>query len=265
MTDTARYADLVLPAATAMESEDLFRSYGTYYCQYGPKLIEPLGGSKPNLELVQAIAARMGLDDPFFRKSRREYFALVLAGATGPTAALDLDRLLAGGPVKLAVPSQGPRLTYLYSESMAAAGLPPLPEWRPDPSDAAATRFPLRLLTGPGHFQHHTVMAAVERLQRREGEAACLLHPDDAGRRRIADGDAVALVNDRGEVAFRARVTRDAQPGTVVVLGQRGLADHPGGRGSINRLVGDDLSDLGAGATYQSTRVEAKRLARRAD
>jgi anaerobic selenocysteine-containing dehydrogenase len=261
MNDTARYADLVLPAATAMESEDLFRSYGTYYCQYGPKLIEPLGESKPNLELVQAIAERMGLGDAFFRRSRREYFQMVLAGATGPTAELDLDRLMAGGPVKLAVPTDGPETTFFYSEAMTAEGLSALPEWRPDPSDADEERYPLRLLTGPGHFQHHTVLSGVERLRRREGEAACMLHPEDAAARRIADGNLVALRNDRGEVSFRARVTADAQRGTVVVLGQRGVGDHPGGFGSVNRLVGDALSDLGAGATYQSTRVEARRLA----
>jgi anaerobic selenocysteine-containing dehydrogenase len=261
MTDTARYADLILPASTAMESEDLFRSYGTYYCQYGPKLIEPLGQSKPNLELVQALAERMGLDDPFFRLTRRQYFELVLAGATGPTAELDLDRLLAGGAVKLAVPGDGPATTYFRSEALAAAGLPALPEWRPDPAAGDAARFPLRLLTGPGHFQHHTVMAGVERLQRREGEAACLLHPDDAASRGVADGARVLLGNDRGEVAFRARVTSDAQAGTVVVLGQRGTADHPLGRGSVNRLVSDALSDMGEGATYQSTWVEARPLA----
>jgi anaerobic selenocysteine-containing dehydrogenase len=260
LTDTARYADLVLPAATAMESEDLFRSYGTYYCQYGPRLIEPLGQSKPNLELVQALAARMGLADPFFRKSHREYFQLCLAGATGPTAGLDLDRLLAGGPVKLAVGADGPTTTYFRSDALAAAGRPALPEWRPDPGEAEAARFPLRLLTGPGHFQHHTVMAGVERLRRREGEAACLLNPVDAAGRGIVDGAPVLLQNDRGEVAFQARVTPDAQPGTVVVLGQRGTADHPLGRGSVNRLVSDDLSDMGEGATYQSTWVEARLL-----
>src|SRR5439155_1547272 len=85
----------------------------------------------------------------------------VLAGATGPTADLDLDRLLAGGPVKLAVPGDGPATTYFRSDALAARGLPALPEWRPDPAEADAARFPLRLLTGPGHFQHHTVMAGV--------------------------------------------------------------------------------------------------------
>jgi anaerobic selenocysteine-containing dehydrogenase len=100
-------------------------------------------------------------------------------------------------------------------------------------------------------------MAGVERLRRREGEAACLLHPDDAAGRGIADGAPIVLRNDRGEVSFRARLTTDAQPGTAVVLGQRGTAEHPRGQGSVNRLVSDDLSDMGEGATYQSTWVEA--------
>jgi anaerobic selenocysteine-containing dehydrogenase len=262
MTDTAAYADLVLPAATAVESEDLYRSYGTYYVQYGPRLLEPLGQSRPNLWLVQALAARLGLDDPFFRRSTREHFRSLLAGATGPTARLDLDRLLRGGPVKLPWPDDGPETTHFYSDAMARAGLPPLPEWQPDPAEAAARRWPLRLLTGPGHFQHHTVFAGVERLQRREGEPSCLLHPDDASARGLRDGDPVALRNDRGQIALRARVSADTQPGVVVVLGQRARADHPGAAGTLNVLTDDALSDLGDGATYQSTWVDAHPLPR---
>src|SRR5262249_10894147 len=128
------------------------------------------------------------------------------------------------------------------------------------PAEGDASRWPLRLLTGPGHFQHHTVFAGVERLQRREGEPSCLLHPDDARARGLRDGDLVALQNDRGAVALRARVTGDTQPGVAVVPGRRPGAAHAGAAATLNVLTADALSDFGGGATYQSTWVDARRL-----
>src|SRR5205807_8378864 len=86
MSDTARYADLVLPACTAFETEDVYRGYGTYYVQYGPRLIEPQGESVSNLWLAQELARRFGLSDPVFRRTSREHIGALLAGARGPTA-----------------------------------------------------------------------------------------------------------------------------------------------------------------------------------
>lgn len=260
LSDTARFADLVLPACTPVETEDLYRSYGTYYLQHGPRLIEPLGESRSNLWVAQALAARMGLTDPHFTKTAREHIAAALAGATGPTAQLSLDDVLAGGPVRLPYEHPGPEKTFFYSERMATDGLPPLPAWTPDPLEAdEGARWPLRLLTVPGHFQHHTGFAMVERLQRQEGSPSCLLHPEDAASRGIADGDAVELFNDRGVVGVHARVTADAPSGVVVVPGQRGRSRYLSG-GPINVLTHDRLSDIGAGATYQSTWLDVRRL-----
>lgn len=258
LSDTARYADVVLPATSSVEVEDLYRSYGTYYTQYGPRLLEPLGQARSNLAVVQALAGRMGIADRFFERSTREHIAAALAGATGPTAELSLDLLLAGGPVKLAVAGDGPTMTYFYAETMAAEGLPPLPEWQPDLSQPRGGGQ-LRLLTGPGHFQHHSAFEGVERLRRLEGEPCCLLHPDDASARGIVGGDAVALANERGHVGLRVRVTADTLPGVVTVLAQRGRGSYLSG-GPLNVLVSDDLTDLGAGATYQSTWVDVRRL-----
>lgn len=111
----------------------------------------------------------------------------------------------------------------------------------------------------PGHFQHHTAFAAVERLQRREGEPGCLLHPEDAAARGIGDGEAVELFNGRGRVGLRARVTTDAPIGVVVVPGQRSRERYLSG-GPINVLTSDRLTDMGAGATYQSTWLDVRKL-----
>lgn len=257
LSDTARFADIVLPACTAMETEDLYRSYGTYYVQYGPQLLPPAGESRANVWLVQELARRLGLTDPVFTRSPREHFAALLADATGPTAALRLEDLLAGGPVKLPYRHEGPAVTYFVSEAMAAAGLPPLPEWRPDPWQGEAVRWPLRLLTLPGHFQHHSAFAGVASLRRRQGPPTCVLHPRDAAARGIRDGDPVLLVNDRGRVGLYARVSEDTQPGVVAVEGNQGRAAYWCG-GPLNVLVADRLSDMGAGATYQSTWVDVR-------
>jgi anaerobic selenocysteine-containing dehydrogenase len=260
LSDTARYADVVLPASTSFESEDLYRGYGTYYVQYSPQVIPPVGESFSNLRLIQELARRLGLTDPVFQRTPREHIAALLAGARGPTATVTLERVLTGEPIKLPYPQTGPAVTYFESAAMAAAGLPALPEWQPDPAEPPAdTPWPLRLLTVPGHAQSHTAFAFAERPRRQAGEARCVLHPDDAAARGLQEGDSVALVNERGHVGLRLRIAADARPGVAVVEGHRNRAGYLSG-GPLNVLTSDTLADFGEGATYQSTWVEVRRL-----
>jgi anaerobic selenocysteine-containing dehydrogenase len=255
LSDTARYADIVLPACTAVETEDFYRSYGTYYAQHGPQVIPPLGESRSNLWLMQELARRLDLTDPVFRREARAHLDALLDGANG----LRLDDLLDAGPRKVMCVRRTPARTHFSSEAMARDRLPPLPEWRPDPAKEEAGRWPLRLLTLPGHFQHHTAFAGVDRLRRRQGTPACLLHPEDAGSRGIGDGDPVLLHNDRGEVGMVARVSTDTQPGVVAVEGNRNRDAYLCG-GPLNVLTADRLADMGAGATYQSTWLDVRPL-----
>lgn len=257
MTDTARYADIVLPAATSFESEDLYRSYGTYYLQHGPQVIEPMGEARSNAQLVQDLARRLNLDEPVFSQAPREHIRSVLAGARGPVATLTLDQLTAGGPHKAPYVNPGPEMTHFASREMEAQGQPVLPEWRPDRETAPP--HPLRLLTLPGHTLHHSVFDGVPALRRRAGAPTAVLHPTDAAARGIRDGDPVLLFNDHGEAGLLARVSDDTLPGVVAVEGSRARAGYLRG-GPINALVSDDLTDLGAGATYQSTYLDAKPL-----
>lgn len=256
LSDTARYADIVLPASTALETEDFYRSYGTYYAQHGPQLIEPWGESRSNLWLMQELARRLNLTDPVFTRDIRGHLDTLLDGANH----LTLDRMLDAGPVKVDCVRRGPERTHFYSEAMERDGLPPLPEWQPDPDIATeGARWPLRLLTLPGHFQHHTAFAGVDRLRRRQGSPACLLHPDDAELRGIVEGDAVLLHNERGEVGMTAKLSTDTQPGVVAVEGNRSQGAYLRG-GPLNVLTSDRLADLGAGATYQSTWLDVRRF-----
>ncbi|HLY45433.1 MAG TPA: molybdopterin-dependent oxidoreductase [Stellaceae bacterium] len=252
LTATARYADIVLPAATYLETEDFYRAYGTYWAQYAPAAVPPQAEAWSNFRLAQELAGRMGLSDPIFRMTPAEALAELLHGT-----ALDPDEVRLGQPFRYggdggqAFSTPSGRLEF-YSEQLAAQGHAPMPDWRPDPQEEQdAARWPLRLLTAPGYFQAHTAYAGVEFLRRREGEPYCILHPEEAARRGLADGAPVRLFNERGAVGLVLRVSDEVRPGVVLVPGQRPDGETLGG--TINLLCSDRYTDLGDGATYQST------------
>jgi len=258
---TARYADILLPATTYLETEDLYRSYGSYWMQYGQAAVPAQDEARSNQQVAQALARRMGLADAVFGMTSEAIAQELVRGATGSASGVvDPAALRAAGPIRLkrtteqdfATPSG--KLEF-YSENLARQGLPPMPDWMPDPEDAVqAKRWPLRLLTAPGYFQSHTAFAGVAFLREREGEPCCVLHPEDAARRGLADGQPVRLANDRGAIGLTLRVSDEIQPGVVLVPGQR--PDHEAVSGTINMLCSDRFSDLGEGATYQSTWLE---------
>lgn len=256
---TARYADIVLPATLYLETEDLYRAYGAYYMQYGPRAVAPLPGTRSNIEIAQALARRMGLNDPIFHASQDEMLRSLLDGAGGK-AAVDPVAVKTMGPIPIAPDGAQQFRTpsgklEFYSEALAAKGLPPMPDWQPDPVEQQeAARWKLRLLTAPGYFQSHTVYSRVEFLRRREGPALCILHPDDAAARGLRDGQAVRLFNDLGSVVFTLRVSDETQNGVALVVGQR--PDTEAVAGTINMLCADRYTDMGEGATYQSTWLE---------
>jgi len=254
---TGRYADIVLPAATYLETEDFYRSYGSYYMQWGHRAVAPFAQSRSNVDVAQALAARMGLDDHVFRMSPEQMLRELFRGASGTVEGTDPDRLRDAGPISIA-PKGGQQFRTasgkleFYSETMASQGLPPMPDWQPDAREAAdAARWPLRLLTAPGYFQSHTAYSAVAFLRDREGEPCCILHPHEAVARGLADGQRVRLFNDLGAVGLLLRVSDEVQPGVVLVPGQR--PDEETVSGTINMLCSDRYTDVGEGATYQST------------
>jgi anaerobic selenocysteine-containing dehydrogenase len=263
LSDTARYADVVLPATTYLETEDVLRAYGTYYLQFANRVVPPQGQAWPNLRLAQELARRLGLTDAVFSMGTDALVRELFRGATGPAATLNLDTLRAAGPLKLAPPAGRQRFATpsgkleFYSETLAREGLPAMPDWAPDPvEEAEARRWPLRLLTAPGYYQAHTAFSGVASLRGREGPPVCLLHQDDAKTRGLRDGDAVELHNDRGAVRFVLRVSDETPPGVALVPGQRPVG--ASAAGTINMLCSDRFSDFGQGATYQSTRLDVR-------
>jgi anaerobic selenocysteine-containing dehydrogenase len=254
MTATARYADIVLPATTYLETEDFYRSYGSYYMQYGRRVVAPVGEAWSNLRLTQALAVRMGLSDAVFAMDPPDILRKLFRGGG---IAVDPATLLDGTPVSIATKT-GQRFRTpsgkleFVSKTLADQGLPPLPDWRAEP--AARSAYPLRLLTTPGYFQSHTAFSGVAFLREREGAPCAVLHPADAAARGLSDGQVVRLRNDLGQVSLRLRVLDEVQPGVVLVPGQR--PDEEAEAGTVNMLCGDGTTDMGAGATYQSTWLE---------
>ncbi|UYN97306.1 MAG: molybdopterin-dependent oxidoreductase [Enhydrobacter sp.] len=253
LSETARYADIVLPAANYLETEDLYRSYGCYWMQWSPQAAKPFAEARSNVEVAQALAPRMGLADRIFTLSPQDIARELLRDKP-----FDQAKLFSGTPLRyladwrpqaFATPSG--KLEF-YSDALARQGLPPMPDWAPDAIEAAdAKKWPLRLLTAPGYFQAHTAFSGVAFLRGREGQPFCVLHPDDAGKRGLADGAAVRLFNERGEVGLTLKVSDEVQPGVVLVPGQR--PSHEAISGTINMLCSDRYTDMGEGATYQST------------
>jgi anaerobic selenocysteine-containing dehydrogenase len=264
LSDTARFADLVLPATTYLETEDLHRSYGTYYMQRSAQVVPPQGESRSNHWLAQQLARRLGVTDAVFAMSTDALIDTVFAKAKGTVTRIAPATLRDHRPVKLSLPDGPPRWATpsgrleFYSETLASQGLAPMPDWVADPEDdAAAARWPLRLLTAPGYYQSHTAFSGNATLRRRAGAPECVLHPDDAAARGLRDGETVRLVNDLGEVRLQLRVSDEVGPGVAFVPGQR-PSDEADGT-TVNMLCSTRYADLGEGATYQSTRLEVRR------
>ncbi len=258
MTDTAKFADIVLPAANYLETDDLYRAYGAYWMQWGRQAAAPQGEARSNFDVAQVLAKRMGLTDAIFSLSPQDAAKELFKGSTGPASKADPQKLFAGEPIHIkhdwngqpfATPSG--KLEF-YSEQLAKQSVSPVPDWNEDPVEVAdAKKWPLRLLTAPGYFQAHTAFSGVGFLRGREGKPFCVLHPEDAGKRGLKDGVDVRLFNDRGEIGLALRVSDEVQPGVLLVPGQRPTSESIGG--TINMLCSDRYTDMGEGATYQST------------
>ena len=257
LTVTARHADIVLPATTYLETEDFFRSYGCYYMQYAPAAVAPQGEAWSNVKLAQTLAQRMGLADPVFRMREPDLLRALFDGASGPYADFDADAIVHAGPIKVPPPDAQEFRTpsgklEIFSQALADQGIEPLPDWHPDPQEVRdAARWPLRLLTAPGYFQAHTTYEPVSFLRQREGAPFCVLNPRDAAERQLAHGQEVRLFNDRASIRLMLRISDEVQPGVVLVPGQRSDVDDAAG--TVNMLCSDRYSDIGEGATYQST------------
>lgn len=271
LTDTARWADLVLPATTQFEHWDLHKAYGHLYVSLNRPVMAPLGEAKSNWEVFQLLAARMGYDEPAFRQSAEEIIRDVLARGGPPVEGITWERLLEEGTCRLAYPR--PYVPFadgrfptpsgkveLYSEQLAASNLDPLPGWEPDvesreANPEGARRHPLQLVSAASHYFLNSSFGNVPSLRRLHGESAVEIHPRDAEERGIAEGEWVRVENDRGSFRARARVRESVPPGVLFSPTVAWTQHSPDGRGA-NWTTSDALADYAGGATFHGNLVQ---------
>jgi len=275
-TDTADYADILLPATSQLEHLDVHNSYGHLYVQVNQPSIAPVGESLQNTELFRRLAARMGFSDPCLAESDESMARAAFVQDDPRMQGLDFDTLMASGFKRLNLPeryapfAQGGFPTpsgkcEFYSETLRAQGHDPLPavilpRESPDTAPELAARYPLACISPPARNFLNSSFANLPAFVAEERAPRLLIHPDDARPRHLSDGDRVRIRNDRGAFEARAEVTDRARPGVVVApsLWWRKLA--PGGE-NANAVTGQALTDLGRGATFYDCLVEVEALA----
>ncbi len=276
LTDTADYADIVLPATSQLEHVDLHRPYGHRHLQYNHAAIPPLGECKSNWDVSRLLATAMGYSEPWLHESAEEAIRGVLDASRERIPYLQgitLERLQAEGTVPLhftpetEVPFADLRFptpsgkVELFSAAMAARGLDPLPHYE-EPAEFAAARARgehdgLVLISGASHHFVSSSMANQPSLQRKEGEPFVELNPADAAARGIADGTMVRVESRRGWCELRAVVTDDVPPGTAVAPKGPWAKYSRRGR-NVNWTTPDALADLAGQSTFHSNMVRVR-------
>jgi anaerobic selenocysteine-containing dehydrogenase len=270
-TDTADYADILLPATTQLEHRDMVRPYGHYYVVYGEPAIAPLGEAKPNWEVFGLLAGRMGFDEECFKDTDEDIIRQALSSGDPALDGITLERLKRDGWARLNLPetfapfAEGGYRTpsgkcEFYSESLERAGLDPLPAYippreSPDSSPDLARRYPLQLISPPANTFLNSTFSHLPTFLRGERRPFIELSEEDAASRRIKDGETVRVWNDRGECLLVARVSRRVKPGVAVALSIWWNKLSPG-QTNVNQTVSQALTDMGEGATFYDNLVE---------
>ncbi len=255
VTDTARYADILLPATSSLEHSDIYRAYGTYCVQRAAAVIQPVGQSKSNWEVFALLAEALGFEEPFFRQSADQLVDRLLEVPAAMREGIDLMALQAGKGVELPLPWQpGKYLTPSGKiELLNPEQAHPLPVFLPPHGGP----LPLRLMTAPSLYALNASFYERDDLRARQQAMFLKMHPDEAASRNLQDGAAVVACNEMGEVDFVLQVTEDVPVGAVVAEGVWWLEFTPGAR-SVNALTSQRLTDQGRGSTFYDNTVEVR-------
>jgi anaerobic selenocysteine-containing dehydrogenase len=256
MTDTALYADVVLPAPTMLETADLYRAYGHFYAQRVRPVIPPLGESRSNWETIRTLARAMGLTDDVFQLSADEHIELILSRPTSWLQGVDLDALNAGHAVRLNAP-RGKWLTPSGKIEIKNERLPePVPRHRPTHADLDGEALPLRLQTAPALYRLNSSFTERAELSKKLGAQTLRLSPADATARRLTNGQRVTGFNAQGEVSFVLEVTDAVPPGIAVAEGVHSIQQ--GNARNVNGLTSQRLADTGGGSTFYDNRIDVR-------
>ncbi len=263
LTDTCKYADIVLPATSHFENRDLYGSYWHLYLQLHEPVIEPMGECKSNFTLFKELGLRMGFEPEIFDITEEQMIREALDFPQNPyLEGITFEGLRENGWLKAGlrglslfeerIPTPSGKIE-LFSERMRKAGWPPVPAYAPVGDGEEA--LPFLLVAGPNHSFLNSTFANQEKLRKLEKRPLLHMHREDAAALGIASGDRVRVRNGRGEVVITADADENVLPGVLVTQGLWWEDAFEGGQ-SINALTSQRLADMGGGAVFFSTRVE---------
>jgi anaerobic selenocysteine-containing dehydrogenase len=274
-TDTARYADILLPATSQLEHVDLHKPYGHMSLQYNSPAIAPQGEARSNWDVMRSLSSAMGFNEYWLHQDANEVIQEILEATAQHNARLvgiGLERLQEEGSIPLAIsskeevpfadgffPTPSGKVEF-YSETAAAKGYDPVPGWEPevetrseqDISQSASARLPL-LCPAAHHFVSST-FGNHERMMSKEGAPTLRIHPRDAAVRNIQSAQLVRVGNERGWCRLVAEVTEMVRPGVLATATVWWPKFSPDQR-NVNWTTSDRLADLGGGSTFYTNLV----------
>ena len=262
-TDTADYADYILPATTQLEHWDIHTTYGHLDVLLNRPAIAPLGQAKPNTQIFRELAVRMGFAEPCFLEDDETVCRAAFGGGVDFQVLLDqgfatlprLDAPFAHG----GFPTPSGQCEF-FSERLAAQGLDGLPDHLPNhEAFGSSSDFPLAMISPPARNFMNSTFVNVKSLRGMEGEPVLEIHAQDASVRGIASGAIVRVFNQRGDYQVRALVSPRARLGVVNGLGiwwrKLGLNGT-----NVNQLTSQHLTDMGRGPVFYDCLVEVQAL-----
>ncbi|MDR3586738.1 MAG: molybdopterin-dependent oxidoreductase [Desulfosporosinus sp.] len=256
LTDTARYADLILPATSSLEHPDIYRSYGHYGIQRAAAVIPPVGEAKSNWEVFQLLAQAMGFEESFFRQTTDEVINQLIVPPTPWLRSVDLAKLQEGRPVELALP-ENYKTTFLTPSAKIELYNPneaePLPRYFEPYGDDA----PFYLMSTPSVYSLNSSFNERPDLLRKKEVAYLQMNSKDAENKKLENGQSVIAFNERGEVTFILKLTKKVPQGVVVTEGLFWNENMPGDR-AVNALTSQRLTDRAAGSTLYDVKVDVR-------
>jgi anaerobic selenocysteine-containing dehydrogenase len=258
-TDTADYADILLPATTFMEHPDLYTAYGHYHLQWAEPVVPARGEAKPNTWVFRELAKRLELTDETLYWSTEEVARDLLDTDHPFLQGITLERLQAERSIKLQFPQ--PFRPYAKGSHFPEGKI----RFSPPPQqlefeERLSPEFPLRLISPPGSHVLNTSMGNIESLLKAAGgEPLVMIHPVDAALYGIRNGERHVVSSTQGSILRKTLVTPDVREGVLLALGQWWPKLAPDGK-SLNDLTSERLTDLGAGSTFGNVPVRIEPL-----
>lgn len=285
LTDTARYADIVLPATTQLEQHDIMFSWGHFYITLNTPAVAPEGEAVSNTELFRRLSTAMGFTDPCLHRTDEEILAESYDWSAPQMAGITLESLRETGWARLNLPSPDeyaphaegnfptpsgktefrssiennfvvPLFRQLSNDHQPGQPVDPLPHYIP-PRETADTGYRLNLISPKSHAYVNSSAGDQDKQKRVQGEQKVVLHPQDAQERGITSGQYVRVFNDRGQFVALAEVSEDIAPG--VAMSPMGTwRKNAKDDSTVNAVNPFRFADLGNAPTFSDTRVEVE-------